>query len=83
MSAALEIKYDGDDKKLMDKYALGNYVFAGLTKGNGSPFYAQHDDDHDKEKTLGRAIVIRDWENDKNWIGTVSISDSLYDHCNV
>ena len=76
MSATLEIKYDGDKEKLKFEGALGNYIFVGLTK-LGSPVYVQHDDDYEKGKQFdsnpgGRSTIIRDWENDENWIGTVN-----------
>ena len=78
MSETLEIQYEGDKEKLKDEYALGNYNFVGLTKKHGSPVYAQNDDDHEegrgKDHKGTRSIIIRDWEKDENWIGTVNTS---------
>ena len=76
----MRITYDGDIYKLKDKTALlGNYLYIGATKVHGAPIFIQDTKTHETYMDMmmsvynifGRSLIIRDWQNEENWIGTV------------
>ena len=64
------VEYNGAAESLDENsYSrLGSYEFIGNMKSDGSLIFAH------LTKNAGRSVILRDWEGDNNWIGTVMIS---------
>ena len=65
----LTVDYNGMESMDENSYSrLGSYEFIGNMKSDGSLIFAH------LTKNAGRSVILRDWEGDNNWIGTVMIS---------
>ena len=67
----VKVAYEGaDELGDQSKNGLGTYEHIGNVIGDGSAIYARSEEDG---LNLGRSIILRDWQGNDKWIGTVTI----------
>ena len=70
----MTVVYKGsDDLGDKSKYGQGTYDYIGFQKEDKSAIYAQSQADYDKKHIEDghRSVILIDWQNSHNWIGTV------------
>ena len=77
--SVVNVVYEGSDKLGVDSMnGQGTYDVIGHQKEDLSAIYAQSQSDWEKHESGNRPLILIDWQNSKNWIGTVIISFALY-----